>query len=382
MNLLKKTLFIFCIALSLNTGAQQNRYQPQSMEVPPEMVALLNELDTRLKTNFQNENVGSISAVIINDDKIIWKQSYGFVDKDKKILASSSTLYLIGSISKSVTGLALAKIAEQGFLKLDDPIDKYLPEIRKVKNLPEGVRLTFRNLATHTGGLSRESDLAGASEGSLENWEEKLLACIPWTTFNQDLYGKYSYSNIGYGILGLAMCRAINKPFDTLLEEFVFQPLKMSNSKLVLSPEMRANLATAYPDTRNYDLGRGYKFPNGGVYSSIDDMANFAKAQLHTDFISLLNNETWANVQQFQITFKETNEEKYGYGLGLTVWTDKNKKNWVYHNGTIAPGYSASLYCDLTAKMGVVILRNDKGGDDIAGIADEFLYRLVEAKHK
>ena len=190
--------------------------------------------------NLQNENVGSISAAIINDDKIIWRQSYGFVDKDKKIPASSNTLYLIGSISKSVTGLALAKLVEQGFLKLDDPIEKYLPEIRKVKNLPEGIRLTFRHLATHTGGLSRESDLADASEGPFENWEEKLLACIPWTTFNQDLYGKYSYSNIGYGILGLAMCRTVNKPFDILLEEFVFRPLKMSKSKLVLSPEMRA----------------------------------------------------------------------------------------------------------------------------------------------
>jgi CubicO group peptidase (beta-lactamase class C family) len=382
MNLLKKTLPIFCIVLSLNTSAQQNSYQPQSTEVPPQMVELLNELDTRLKTNLRNEDVGSISAAIISDDKIIWTQSYGFVNKDQQIPASSSTLYLIGSISKSVTGLALAKIIEQGFLKLDDPIDKYLPEIRKMKNLPEDVRLTFRHLATHTGGLSRESDLAGASEGPLENWEEKLIACISQTTFNQDLYGKYSYSNIGYGILGLAMCRAVNKPFDTLLEEFVFQPLKMPNSKLVLSQQMRETLATAYSGTRNYDLGRGYKFPNGGVYSCVDDMANFAKAQLHTDFVSFLANNTWANVQQFQIVFKETKEEKYGYGLGLTVWTDMKKKNWVYHNGTVAPGYSASLYCDLTAKVSVVILRNDKGGDDIAGIADEFLYRLAEAKYK
>lgn len=382
MNLLKKTFSIFCITLSSHIMAQQNSHQPKSMEVPKQMVALLNELDARLKANSQNESVGSISAAVINDDKVIWTQSYGFVDKDRKKLASSSTLYLIGSISKSVTGLALAKIVEQGFIKLDDPIDKYLPEISNIKNLPAGVRLTFRHLATHTGGLSRESDLAGDSEGPLENWDKKLLACIPSTTYNQDLYGKYSYSNIGYGILGFAMCRAINKPFDILLEEFVFHPLKMSKSKLVLSPEMRTNLATAYPGTRSYDLGRGYKFPNGGVYSCVDDMVNFAKAQLHTDFISLLNNDTWAGVQQSQIVFKETNEEKYGYGLGLTVWTDKSKKNWVYHNGTVAPGYSASLYCDLTAKVSVVILRNDKGGDEIAGIADEFLYRLVEVKNK
>jgi CubicO group peptidase (beta-lactamase class C family) len=109
-------------------------------------------------------------------------------------------------------------------------------------------------------------------------------------------------------------------------------------------------------------------------------MVNFAKAQLHTDFKTFLTDSVWTVVQGYQTTFKETDEEKYGYGLGLTVWTDKGKKQWVYHNGTVGPGYSASLYCDLVAKIGIVILRNDKGNDDIAGIADEFLYRLAEIK--
>ena len=109
-------------------------------------------------------------------------------------------------------------------------------------------------------------------------------------------------------------------------------------------------------------------------------MVNFAKAQLHTNFSSFLNDSIWNQLQNFQVVSKETKDEKYGYGLGVSVWTDKGKKNWIYHNGTLAPGYSASLYGDLTAKIAIIILRNDKGSDDIAGIADEFLYRLGDLK--
>lgn len=375
----KTSVSILLVALSLHVLGQQNKGSASATKIE-QRLALMQELDTRLKTNLEKENAGSITAAVIDDDKILWTKCYGFVDKGKKNAASSKTFYLIGSISKSVTGLALAKLVERGIIDLDDPIEKYVPEIRRIKNLPSDISITFRQLASHTGGLSRETDLEAASEGQLEEWEGKLLASIPMTSFLNESYRKYSYSNIGYGILGLAMSRAAHKPFDQVIRELIFEPLKMKSSSFVLTTEMKENLAVAYPETRDYNLGRGYKFPNGGVYSNAEDMVNFAKAQLHTDFKTFLTDSVWRMVQGYQTTFKETNEEKYGYGLGLTVWTDKGKKQWVYHNGTVAPGYSASLYCDLVAKIGIVILRNDKGSDDIAGIADEFLYRLAEIK--
>lgn len=376
----KTSISILFVALSLHALGQQNNNGSASATKIGQRNALMQELDTRLKANLEKENVGSITAAVIDDDKILWTKSYGFVDKGKKNPASSKTSYLIGSISKSVTGLALAKLIERGIIDVDDPIEKYVPEIRRIKNLPSDISITFRQLASHTGGLSRETDLEAAAEGQLEEWEGKLLASIPMTSFLTESYRKYSYSNIGYGILGLAMSRAASKPFDQLIRELIFEPLKMTGSSFVLTTEMKENLAVAYPETRDYNLGRGYKFPNGGVYSNAEDMVNFAKAQLHTDFKTFLTDSVWTMVQGYQTTFKETVEEKYGYGLGLTVWTDKGKKQWVYHNGTVAPGYSASLYCDLVAKIGIVILRNDKGSDDIAGIADEFLYRLAEIK--
>lgn len=373
MNNIKTFLLILAITFSLNGFAQNNNLSKQAL-------ALIEEFNSRLKSNSENKSVGSISAALIVGDTIAWEKSYGFVDKEQKVPASTNTIYSIGSISKSVTGIALARLVQKGILKLDEPAEKYVPEIRNIKGLLPDVSITIRQLATHTSGLSRETELPDAAEGSIKVWEEKLLASISMTTFDSGTYKKYSYSNIGYGILGLAMSRAAKKPFDKLIDEIVFKPLKMKNSHFELTPVMQKNLAVAYDSTHDYNLGRGYKVPNGGVYSCATDMVNFAKAQLHTKFPSFLNDSIWNQVQTFQVVSKEIKDEKYGYGLGVSVWTDKAKKNWIYHNGTLAPGYSASLYCDVTAKIAIVILRNDKGSDDIAGIADEFLYRFGDLK--
>ncbi len=349
----------------------------------PGRASILAELERKLEENAKKESVGSITAAVIAGEQVIWTKQFGWVDREKKVPPSPETLYLIGSISKSVTGVALARLVEKGVLHLDDPVEKYVPEIKGLKNqLPGSPPITFRHLATHTAGLDNEPEMPEAAKGPFEAWESKVVAAIPATSCRKRPGEQYSYSNIGYGILGLAMSRATRQPFDQLLQKTVFVPLAMKNSGLVLSAEGVKNLAVSYANTRPYGQGRGYKYPNGGVYATLGDLVNFAKAQMHTGFAGFLAGATWEKVQDFQATTNESDDEKYGYGLGMSVWTDKKGRKWVYHNGIVAPGYSASLYCDLSAKMGIVILRNDSGSDDVAGIADEFLYKLTEAKNK
>jgi CubicO group peptidase (beta-lactamase class C family) len=249
MSQTKTTLLTALLLLSVNST---NVLAQERSETAKKAVQdLIQEFDTRLKQNSQSENVGSITAAIVDNEKILWTKSYGFIDKDRQTPASITSLYLIGSISKSITGMALAKLVDNKTIRLDDRIDKYVPEITTIKNLPAGISITFRHLATHTSGLSREADLPGAAEGPIDRWEEKLLACLPVTSFNTETYEKFSYSNIGYGLLGLAMSRAANKPFDKLIKELVFDPLKMTNSGFELTDDMKKNLAVSYANTRD-----------------------------------------------------------------------------------------------------------------------------------
>src|SRR6267378_28305 len=110
MSQTKTTLLTAVLLLSVNSV---NVLAQERSETAKKAVQdLIQEFDTRLKQNSQGENVGSITAAIVDNEKILWTKSYGFIDKDRQIPASITSLYLIGSISKSITGMALAKLVD------------------------------------------------------------------------------------------------------------------------------------------------------------------------------------------------------------------------------------------------------------------------------
>ena len=109
----------------------------------------------------------------------------------------------------------------------DTTVVKYVPEIKQVRQdgKDAGSDITLRELADHTSGLSREpANLENAATGAVEEWENKVLSSIPSTTLHSPIGKSYSYSNIGYAILGLALSRAAHKPFMDMVKEMVFQP--------------------------------------------------------------------------------------------------------------------------------------------------------------
>jgi len=141
----------------------------------------------------------------------------------------------------------MMRMIEDGHFALDDPVAEYFPEINGLSDKPEGSSpVTFRHLASHMSGLDREPELDGAADGPIELWEEQVLASIPETHFLAAPGARYSYSNIGYGILGLAISRAVDRPFMDLTHETVFDPLGMIDSFYVLTPEHAPRLATGY----------------------------------------------------------------------------------------------------------------------------------------
>ena len=121
---------------------------------------------------------------------------------DKDINADTGTIYRIGSITKTFIAAILMQLIEEGKVKLDDPVEKYMPEIKTLKGYSDKTIITLRQLASHTSGLEREPDMPGANRGPVDQWESKLLSCIPHTSFNSIPGIRFQYSNIGYALLG------------------------------------------------------------------------------------------------------------------------------------------------------------------------------------
>src|SRR5690606_19991025 len=133
------------------------------------------------------------------------------------------------------TALLLMQMAERGLVDLDDPVSKHLPEISGLADPPPGAApVTLRMLASHTAGLVREPGLPGAASGPIQRWAEQVPRSIPTTGFLPPPCTEYAYSNIGYGILGLALSRAAGVPFMELMETLVFRPLGLESTFFVL----------------------------------------------------------------------------------------------------------------------------------------------------
>jgi CubicO group peptidase (beta-lactamase class C family) len=320
---------------------------------------IIGEFENQLKSDLDKDSInGSISAAIVSGNRIIWSKAFGYSNRTNKILADTTTIYRAGSISKSFTAFLMMQLVDEGVIKLTDPIELYFPEIRTLKGYADSTRITFLELASHTSGLSREPGLEHANEGRIEDWEKKLLASIPTTYFESSPGTKFNYSNIGYGILGLALSRATGKPFTQLIQEKIFVPLQMKQSFYVVPDGLRASLAMGMEggpseiiDTESPKAehdGRGYKVPNGGIYSTPNDLAKFMISNLGYNFI--LSGQSLETMQT------EKGPEPNKYGLGFMVFRN-NQINMVGHNGQVL-GYTAQFAFEKDSKFGVILMRN------------------------
>jgi CubicO group peptidase (beta-lactamase class C family) len=348
--------------------------------------AAVERLADRLAADVQADDVGGITAAVVLGDSVVWAQGFGWADRERRVPAERGTIYRIGSISKSVTAVAYAQLVERGVLGYDDPVGRHLPAAGGFAGARDGAApVTLRQLATHTAGLIREPRLAGAASGPIDGWEDKILASIPATSFDTVPGARYAYSNIGYGVLGLAVSRGAGVPFMELVEQRMFAPLGMTSSTFVITPALQPRLAVGYANGGSRidaegplreHAGRGYKVPNGGVYSTVDDLARFIGGLNGARGDAVLNEGTRAEVLRIQTP----ENPRSGYGLGFSVRVGEDGRRTAGHGGSVA-GYTAHLVFDPDAQVGVILLRNyNSGRTSLQGVATALLTELVAAR--
>ena len=352
--------------------------------------AALAELDARLAGEFAKDGVGGVSVGVVSGGKLIWSKHYGYADAEAKRIATNETAYRIGSITKQFTVLALMQLAEQGKLRLADPLEKYVPEIRAVQGAPPGAApITLLQVGTMMSGLAREPDCANHSVGPLSGWQKKVLDCLPQTRYQFEPGTQYLYSNIGYAALGVAIERAGVKPYVDQVAERIFVPLGMTRSTFEPTAEIRKNLAHGY-QRRNDTVsrsgpdaeleGRGYRVPNGAIFSTITDLSKFVAWELGAGPAGLLKQTT--QDENYRRVYSSTNNGDLamssGYGLGFQA-ARRGDVVMLGHGGSTA-GYHASALFHRGTKLGVIVLRNcDSCAVDATPVATYMLERVVTA---
>ncbi len=360
----------------------------QIVSAPVDRDAILQEFEDALTADVGADAVGGIAAGVVVDGDLVWAKGFGWADREARVPMAPSAISRTGSISKTVTAFLLMRLVDQGVVGLDDPVVRHLPEFDEVRDLPEGApEVTLRMLASHTAGLVREPEnREEMTSGPLHLWEERVVQSLPNTAYDSIPGDRYQYSNIGFGTLGLALSRAAGAPFMELVEREIFVPLGMTGSTFAaVGSELEPRLAAGYVNGRDGQIdadaprsehaGRGYKVPNGGVYSTVADLGRFLGAIAGVPGLRVLTEESRREMVATQTP--ESPDE--GYGLGLSIATLDDGTRLVGHGGSVA-GYTAYMTVDPDSGVGVVLLRNyQRGETNLGRAARELTGRLIQA---
>lgn len=221
---------------------------------------------------------------IVLDGEVVFARGFGVRDLESKTPVDADTLFRIGSVSKTITALAVMRLRDQGKLALDAPAASYLPALRaSAAPTKDSPPLTVRHLLSMTSGLPFD-DLWGAvtfgySDPEFSRFLQHGLS------FAGPPGERYRYSNLGFALLGKIVEQVSGKPFSDYVASEVFAPLGMKSSGYVTGKLPLNGLATGY--FRDADrfiqepvVSDGVFSPAGGVYTSVNDLARYAAYQL------------------------------------------------------------------------------------------------------
>ncbi len=363
------------------------------------------QLDSLIIKKMAEDGIVGLGAAIIIDKKVAWKKGYGFSDRKAGIPFTTSTLMNIASVSKTVTGACLMKAVEQNKLSLDEDVNNYLPF--KIHNpyFPEA-KITLRNLATHTSGLTDRypfytDSLYFNGKDSPQKLGDFLQQYFipggPYYSKENFLDHKpgtfREYSNIGAALAGYVVELRTGQKLNEYSKKYLFNPLKMGDTGWFLSEINLKKHTKLYEKKDNkfqeIPLYGCTTYPDGGVRSSVDDLSHFLICLLNDGKYQnkqVLEKETVREMLRFQFDATHTPENVNPKTLNSGIfWATKMGATRIGHNGS-DPGVRVFMLSDLNKAVAVILFSNTSLSENEESkffeIYDQ-LYRYgVELKNK
>ncbi|WP_058188404.1 serine hydrolase domain-containing protein [Terracidiphilus gabretensis] len=300
------------------------------------------EIDHFLRTLHER---GQFNGAILVGDKngILYEAAFGQADRPAGTKFTTETQSCLASVSKPFTALAIMMLVQDGSLRLDDPVSKY------VDGLKEPIAsVTIRQLLNHTSGIP---DYGNTNIEHPDVTTEEVLHALRTLDHLEFPQGQqYSYSNSGYVLLGAAVAKASGMPFPQFLSTRILQPVGMKQT-FVLTHEGQKTRGTAkaYNDFGDLDDYAEFVTGDGGMYSTVEDLYLFDRALYRGSLVTQTTLDemfTPATVRKGSTT----------YGLGWNI-EDTGPGKRVWHTGSTA-GFRAYFERRLANRRVVIMLTN------------------------
>ena len=308
--------------------------------------------DLKVRTYMSLIKSPSMTLCVIKNDSIVWNKAYGYSNIYLGKKASVDTIYIVGSISKTVIATAVMQLVEQNKINLDENISHFFPFDIKNPKYPE-VNIALRMLLAHQSSLSHDFSQIFLSFPFIDNAtqfiKERIIPGEPkydgtlWCDFKPG--EDCNYSNIGYLVIGEIIENTTGKPYDIYCQENIFEPLGMHNTSFDESKFDKKNIARPYINL----LGPIYiPIPHldlkcinvfCGLRTNVLDMSHFV--------IMHLNNGTYNNVRILnESTVKLMHTIQYNSTMNMYSFKLHHGLGWLYVDifGEIFGGYNGGAF--------------------------------------
>ena len=320
-------LFVLCFLVNVNYAiAQENS--------PPDY----DKISEQIADDVEKYHIPGMAVMVVDKDGILFQETYGNC-------SSIDTPYIIGSMSKSFTAVAIMQLVEEEKVDLDSPIAKYIDATEWFIDSADCDKITVRDLLNQTSGITTYQTF-----GDLNS---------------TDLYGQHIYANANYGLLGLIVESVSGQSYEEYITNNIFEPLGMTNSAASLEKSKENGLIPGY---RNYfgipiegkpdypdqiKHGTWTNIPAGYLSSSASDMGKYLQMYLNGGDNVLseksINSMFYDNVS--------VDGGSYYYGMGWNYSTEMFSKPMLWHAGLVE-NYTSNMFIIPDEGIAVVVLVN------------------------
>jgi CubicO group peptidase (beta-lactamase class C family) len=352
-------LVVTLLLLALPCPAQENNFA---------------KVDEYLKAEMQKQQIPGLSLVIIKDGQIVYARGHGLANVEHQVAVRPETIFQSGSVGKQFTAAAVMLLVEDGKTGLDDRITKYFADAPA-----QWQNITVRHLLTHTAGTT---DYTPDFDFRRDYTEDELLkkaAAIPLAFQPGE---RWSYSNLGYIMLGILISKVTGKFYGEFLQERIFKPLGMTTARIINEADIIPNRSSGYRLIRGELKHQEWVAPklnttaDGSLYLTLYDMAKWDAALYGEKLLKK------SSLEQIWTPVKLNNGKTYPYGFGWML-RNANGHRLIEHGGAWQ-GFKAHIARYVDDKLTIVLFANlaqtnpERLAHDVAALCDARLVSVDE----
>jgi len=327
------------------------------------------EVDDYVQAEMKRQHIPGLALAVAKNGELVKTAGYGLANVELNVPVRPDTVFQIQSVTKTFTATAIMLLVEEGKVSVDDKITRHLA------GLPESWKgVTVRHLLSHTSGIK---DFINEPTMDLRKdiQPEDVIESLRKLPLNFKPGEKYAYSNTGYHLLGMIIRKVTGKYWGEFLQERIFGPLEMNNTRVVSLSDIITNRAAGYVWERE-QLRNGHflaptilAYAGGGLRSTVLDLAKW-DAALCTDKILKRSrlDQMWAPAK-----LNNGSDSTYGFGWGITNF---HGHRLISHTGSHMTGFKTVLARFADDQLTVIVLTNQRGANQTAiamGVAGFYL---------